>query len=81
MYDVAGFSHQQTSRWRLKMVFDEWVARMRTPPERVIAIRSVLDTVPEEARLHFAVENDHSFFIEAAFFEARKNRAIERDHG
>jgi ubiquinone/menaquinone biosynthesis C-methylase UbiE len=72
IFDAAGFSHQQTSIWRLKMVFDEWVARMRTPPERVIAIRSLLDTAPEETRLHFAVEKDHSFFIDAAFFEARK---------
>lgn len=81
MFGAAGFSHQQTSRWRLKMVFDEWVARMRTPSERVIAIRSLLDTAPEETRLHFVVENDHSFFIDAAFFEARKSQAAERDRG
>jgi ubiquinone/menaquinone biosynthesis C-methylase UbiE len=77
MFAAAGFSHQQTSSWRLKMVFDEWVARMRTPAERVIAIRSLLDTAPEETRLHFAVENDHSFFIDAAFFEAKKRPAGE----
>jgi hypothetical protein len=81
MFAVAGFSHQQTSSWRLKMVFDEWVARMRTPTDRVIAIRSLLDTAPEETRLHFAVENDHSFFIDAAFFEARKSQATEQDCG
>lgn len=72
--DAAGFSHRLTSTWRLKMVFDEWVARMRTPPDRVIAIRSLLDTAPEETRLYFAVEQDHSFFIDAAFFEARKSK-------
>jgi ubiquinone/menaquinone biosynthesis C-methylase UbiE len=73
-FHSAGFSHRQTSTWRLRMVFDEWVARMRTPPERVTAIRSLLDTAPEETRMYFAVENDHSFLIDAAFFEATKNK-------
>lgn len=72
MFDAAGLSHQQVDAWQLKMVFDEWVARMRTPTDRVIAIRSLLDTAPEETRRYFSVENDHSFFIDAAFFEARK---------
>ncbi|NEX60975.1 class I SAM-dependent methyltransferase [Noviherbaspirillum galbum] len=72
MFDAAGLSHQQIDAWRLKMVFGEWTARMRTPPDRVTAIRSLLDTAPEEARRYFSVENDHSFFIDAAFFEARK---------
>jgi SAM-dependent methyltransferase len=72
MFDAANFSHKQVNTWRLKMVFDEWVARMRTPAERVVAIRSLLDTAPEETRLYFSVENDYSFFIDAAFFEAAK---------
>ena len=72
MFDAAGFSHKQVSVWRLKMVFDDWIARMCTPPWRVVAIRSLLDTAPEETRSYFSVEKDHSFFIDAIFFEARK---------
>jgi ubiquinone/menaquinone biosynthesis C-methylase UbiE len=72
MFDQAGFAHACESTWRLRMAFDEWIARMRTPSERVAAIRSVLDGAAEEARAHFSVEADHSFWIDAALFEARK---------
>jgi len=53
-------------------VFDDWIARMRTPAERVTAIRSLFDSAPEEARTYFAVEADHSFFIDGAMFETMK---------
>jgi len=72
MFGAAGLRHEQGGTWRLKMVFDDWIARMRTPPERVAAIRSLLDVAAEETRSFFAVEGDHSFFIDAALFEARK---------
>jgi ubiquinone/menaquinone biosynthesis C-methylase UbiE len=72
IFGSAEFAHQQINTWRLKMVFDEWLARMRTPAERVVAIKSLLDTAPEETRRYFSVEKDYSFFIDAAFFEARK---------
>ncbi len=68
----AGFTPERQSSWRLKMVFDEWVARMRTPSERVVAIRSLLDSAPEETASYFAVEDDYSFSIDAALFQARK---------
>jgi SAM-dependent methyltransferase len=72
MFDAANFSFQQVSVWRLKMVFGDWIARMRTPVERVVAIRSLLDSAPEETRSLFSVEKDYSFFIDAALFEAKK---------
>jgi len=72
MLDAAGFTHAHVRSWKLKMVFDEWTARMRTPPERIVAIRSLLDSAPEETRAYFAVEGDHSFSIDAALFEAWK---------
>jgi ubiquinone/menaquinone biosynthesis C-methylase UbiE len=72
MLDAADFSYRKVSTWRLKMVFDEWIARMRTPADRTVAIRSLLATAPEETRQHFSVENDDSFFIDAALIEARK---------
>lgn len=73
MLDAAGFIVQgPVQQWKLKMVFDDWITRMRTPPERVAAIRSLFDGAPEEVRSYFAVEPDHSFTIDTAFFEARK---------
>lgn len=72
MFATAGFAHQLQSSWKLKMVFDEWIARMRTPPERETAIRSLLKMAPEETRAYFAVEADDSFSIDAALFEVKK---------
>lgn len=72
MLEVANFSIERMNDWRLKMVFDDWIARMRTPSARVVAIRSLLDTAPEETRAYLSVGTDYSFFIDAALFEARK---------
>lgn len=72
MLAAAGFAAQHAPGWKLKMVFDDWIARMRTPPERVAAIRSLFDSAPEETRAYFAVEADYSFTIDAALFRATK---------
>tara|TARA_R110001599_G_scaffold64023_6_gene179802 strand:+ start:7441 stop:8265 length:825 start_codon:yes stop_codon:yes gene_type:complete len=72
MLSTAGFEPQQKSSWKLKMVFDEWIARMRTPPEREVAIRHLLRSAPEEVRAYFLVEDDDSFSIDATMFEAKK---------
>ncbi|KQX01948.1 SAM-dependent methyltransferase [Massilia sp. Root418] len=66
----AGFAHHVSSQWKLTMRFDEWVARMRTPALRVQAIRSLFDTAPDEARAYFNLQDDYSFDIDAAMFEA-----------
>jgi len=66
----AGFAQRCEGRWPLRMAFDDWIARMRTPAERVAAIRSVFAAAAEEVRGAFALEADGSFVIEAARFEA-----------
>ncbi|MFM2086072.1 MAG: hypothetical protein RLZZ237_941 [Pseudomonadota bacterium] len=71
-FDNAGFTHQLRSVWKLTMRFDDWVARMRTPANRVAAIRNLFDAAPEEARRYFALQDDYSFSIDAAMFEATK---------
>lgn len=68
----AGFTHQLGSQWKLPMQFEQWVARMRTPALRVQAIRSLFDSAPEEATAYFALQDDYSFAIDAALFEAAK---------
>lgn len=72
MFADAGFTHQYVRNWKLKMVFDDWIARMRTPPERVVGIRSLFDSAPEETCAYFSVEDDYSFSIDAGLFEAKK---------
>jgi len=72
MFDAAGFDAQARERWKLALAFDAWVARMRTPPERVAAIRSLWQNAPDEVRQYFDVQQDGSFGIDATMFEAVK---------
>ena len=55
------------------MVFDEWTARMRTPAERVAAIRSLFASAPQETRDYFDVRPDGSFTIDSTLFTATRN--------
>jgi len=44
---------------------------MRTPAERVTAIRSLFATAPEETLQYFAVQADCSFSIDSTLFKAK----------
>ena len=70
MLNDAGFASERVSDWKLHMQFDEWTARMRTPAERVTAIRSLLRGAPMETRDYFAVQDDDSFTIDSTLFRA-----------
>lgn len=67
----AGFICERAGDWKLEMKFDEWTARMRTPAERVTAIRSLFATAPEETLKYFAVQADCSFSIDSTLFKAK----------
>jgi ubiquinone/menaquinone biosynthesis C-methylase UbiE len=66
----AGFAGQRISDWKLQMQFDDWTARMRTPADRITAIRSLLRNAPHETRDYFAVQRDDSFTIDSTLFRA-----------
>lgn len=68
----AGFAQECHTPWKLALNFDEWTARMRTPAERVLAIRSLLDSASDETRIYFSVQPDYSFSIDATLFEAAR---------
>ena len=70
MLQAAGFRPERAGDWKLQMVFDEWTARMRTPPERVAAIRSLFASAPDETLSHFEVQSDGSFTIASTLFTA-----------
>jgi len=70
MLGEAGFTSERVNDWKLTMQFDDWTARMRTPPARITAIRSLLHTAPEETRRYFAVQPDDSFTIDSTLFKA-----------
>jgi SAM-dependent methyltransferase len=66
----AGLAVGTVSSWRIRLDFASWIARMRTPPERVAAIRAVQSAMPREVRDYLALEEDGSFTIETMTFEA-----------
>jgi ubiquinone/menaquinone biosynthesis C-methylase UbiE len=70
-FAAAGFTAMIRERWRLPIEFASWVARMRTPEPRVVAIRSLWDSAPDEVRQYFDVQPDHSFKLDAMMIEAR----------
>ena len=67
----AGLHVGAQRSWALRMEFDTWVARMRTPADRVAVLRGLLQGAPHEVRAHFKVGDDASFDIEAAMIECR----------
>jgi ubiquinone/menaquinone biosynthesis C-methylase UbiE len=69
-FERAGLTAKVSERWRMPIEFGAWVARMRTPPLRVDAIRSLWDNAPDEVRQYFAVQADGSFELDALMVEA-----------
>jgi ubiquinone/menaquinone biosynthesis C-methylase UbiE len=70
MFERAGFTATLRERWRMPIEFASWVARMRTPTERVAAIRSLWANAPEEVRRYFDVRDDGSFKLDALMIDA-----------
>ncbi|HEX7858260.1 MAG TPA: class I SAM-dependent methyltransferase [Sphingobium sp.] len=66
----AGFTVQAMRTHRLRMDFAVWTERMRTPEAHVAAIRSLQSMVAADVARHFALEEDGSFTLDVALFEA-----------
>ncbi|MCQ9154711.1 class I SAM-dependent methyltransferase [Acidomonas methanolica] len=64
----AGFTVTEIGTHRLRMAFESWVARARTPAERIEAIRSLQRAAPPEVIRHFALESDGSFTLDVSTF-------------
>ncbi|MCP1571626.1 ubiquinone/menaquinone biosynthesis C-methylase UbiE [Herbaspirillum rubrisubalbicans] len=69
---AAGFTIASDKTWKLRLEFASWVARMRTPPDHVSAIRALWQAAPQEVKQYFALEADDSFSIDVAMLELRK---------
>lgn len=68
----AGLVVSATARQRVRLVFETWVERMRTPPVQVEAIRALQRSVSESVTRYFATEPDGSFQIDVGVFRAAK---------
>jgi SAM-dependent methyltransferase len=67
---AAGFRPGAMTRRRLRLDFASWVARMRTPPVFVEAIRALQREMAADVTDHFAIEADGSFTIDTMTLEA-----------
>ncbi|HEX7931713.1 MAG TPA: class I SAM-dependent methyltransferase [Paraburkholderia sp.] len=70
LFAAAGFKASIRERWRIDIEFSSWVARMRTPEPRVVAIQSLWRSSPDEVRQYFDVKEDGSFKLDALMIEA-----------
>lgn len=66
----AGLQIDASGQWKLPLEFNAWVARIKTPADRVAVIRGLLQGAPQEVRDYLAVQADCSFSIDVAMFEA-----------
>lgn len=74
----AGFRVRGTVKRRLRMDFQSWIERMRTPVAHREAIRALQQLASGETAAYFAIEPDGSFSIDALQIEATACRARER---
>jgi ubiquinone/menaquinone biosynthesis C-methylase UbiE len=71
LFAAAGFNASIRERWRIDLEFSSWVARMRTPEPRVVAIRSLWESAPDEVRQYFDVQADGSFKLDVLMVAAQ----------
>jgi ubiquinone/menaquinone biosynthesis C-methylase UbiE len=65
-----GFVVDGVTRYRLRLEFASWIARMRTPDVHVAAIRSLQARAAAEVRDYFAIEADGSFTVDTVLIAA-----------
>lgn len=65
----AGFEAMGVATHRLPMAFDDWTARMATPPVHVAAIRALQQGASAAVTDAFAIGDDGSFTIDVAAIE------------
>ena len=68
----AGLIVTATERHRIRLEFDDWIARMRTQAVLADAIRRLQHASPEDVARHFAIGADGSFDLDVALFRAVK---------
>lgn len=68
----AGLAELEYREWPTRLEFSSWVARMRTPADRVAVIRGLQDAAPREVREALSLEDDGSFTLRTGLFWLRK---------
>lgn len=61
MFDKVGFNINQTQTHKLKLEFNSWINRMRTPDPYVIAIRKLQQHIGQEVKNYYDIQEDGTF--------------------
>ncbi len=61
MFDQAGFNVNQTQTHKLKLEFNSWIARMRTPKLYVTAIRELQQNIGQEVKSYYDIQANGTF--------------------
>lgn len=70
MLQGAGFAVANTQQWRIRLEFQSWVARMRTPAVFEQAIRALISGASEDVKKGLQIEDDGSFHPASFLIEA-----------
>jgi ubiquinone/menaquinone biosynthesis C-methylase UbiE len=66
----VGFVVGAQSTWKIPIDFKAWIERMKTPAVLVDALRSLLQSAPQEVLDYFQVAEDGSFTLDTIMMEA-----------
>jgi SAM-dependent methyltransferase len=74
MAGAAGIAGTLLETWALRLEFEPWVARMRTPLAAVAQLKALFDGAPREVRAAMALasQDDYSFTIPVALLRGVK---------
>ena len=70
MLTTAGFKPTRCERYRIRLEFAAWIARMNTPPTLAAAIRALQAKADEDVIRHFTIEADGSFSLDTMLMAA-----------
>lgn len=73
IFAAADLEPRHLGSWRLRIEFEDWVARVETPELETMQLRSLLTNAPDEVRRGFRIEADCSFDIPAALVCGRRS--------
>jgi ubiquinone/menaquinone biosynthesis C-methylase UbiE len=72
MLAEAGFTARVHMVWAVRLQFDDWTARMATPPDAVALLRKLMRSAPTEVQTALTIEADCSFTLQCALIEGVK---------
>lgn len=69
----AGFVIGEARTARVRIEFQLWAERMKTPDDAIAAVRRVQTLASEEVGQHFEIADDGSFFLDTVWIAATKH--------